>query len=360
ADDIGDLLYRGGVASSVDHHDVTGGLQADSAWKLGPSHTLRYGLFASDDDATVTQNALVYYPNSAGQFADVNGIPTTTPTAIDPQPTKLAAQLYGLYAQDEWKLAEPLTLHYGLRFDQMLGMLDTNELEPRVGLVYDATKATTLHAGYSRYFTPPSAELITPKTWSQFQGTTNAIFNPGAPATSPGSVAGPYANPLPERDNYYDVGVSQQLLEGWTAGLDGYYKDATDVQDEGQFNNQPVYSTFNYAIGHVYGAELSTSFRNDKLSTYLNLADSTALAKGVVTEQYNFAAADLQYIASHFVHMDHDQGLTASMGFMYQLAGWGLGFDALYGSGMRTNATAQDGSNIPNGGELPPYFQLNF
>ena len=62
---------------------------------------------------------------------------------------------------------------------------------------------TTLHAGYSRYFTPPPFELIASGTFSQFAGTT---------AVPPGSntVDTP---PIAERADYYDIGVQQKLLD---------------------------------------------------------------------------------------------------------------------------------------------------
>ncbi len=166
------------------------------------------------------------------------------------------------------------------------------------------------------------------------------------------------ATSLPERDNYYDVGLSQNLMPGWTAGLDGYYKDATDVQDEGQFNGSPIYSTFNYAHGWVKGVELSTAYHNNALSTYFNLAVSNAMAQGVATNQYNFSPDDLNYIANNTIHMDHDQLLTSSLGFTYDLFGTQLGLDGLFGSGLRTDAVV-NGQTVPNGASLPPYFQLN-
>ena len=32
--------------------------------------------------------------------------------------------------------------------------------------------------------------------------------------------------------------------------------------------------------------------------------------------------------------------------------------DALYGSGLRTDSTAPDGSNVPNGGSVPAYYTV--
>ena len=60
---------------------------------------------------------------------------------------------------------------------------------------------TTVHRGYSRYFTPPPFELIGGGTFSQFANTS---------ALAPGSNTLD-TPPLAEREDYYDVGVQQKL-----------------------------------------------------------------------------------------------------------------------------------------------------
>jgi outer membrane receptor protein involved in Fe transport len=334
-DTIGDLLYRGGVASTINRWSLAGGLQGDAAYRVNPSHTLRVGTFVSGENATINNTSQVFN-------VDANGNPTsTTPVSITDN-NSLNAQLYGLYAQDEWKLLDQLTLNLGLRFDDMEGFVSTNQLSPRVGVVFKPLEQTTLHAGYARYFTPPSTELISLKSLSLFQGTTNAIqIDPNQVSTAV----------LPERDNYYDIGISQKIGTPFTVGLDAYYKDAQAVQDEGQFQQSPVYSNFNYAQGQVGGVELTTAFRQQDLGAYLNVAWAQAFATKVLSGQYNFAPDDLSYIASNWIHMDHDQGLTASAGVNYTLFGTTLGVDGLYGSGLRNGPH--------NTTTLPPYTQFN-
>jgi hypothetical protein len=56
--------------------------------------------------------------------------------------------------------------------------------------------------------------------------------------------------------------------------------------------------------------------------------------------------------------------VTGSFGASYLLkendrASTRLYVDALYGSGLRTDATAPDGSTIPNGGTVPAYYTVN-
>jgi outer membrane receptor protein involved in Fe transport len=155
-----------------------------------------------------------------------------------------------------------------------------------------------------------------------------------------------------ERSNYYDVGVSQKLGRHLTIGLDGYYRQVNYLQDEGQFGAALVFSPFNYARGRARGIELSINYDNGPLSAYFNLAQSRAMGKGVISGQYNFDEDELDYIGTHWVHLDHDQKLAASGGASYAInADTRVGADFLYGSGLRRD--------FANTASLPSYFQLN-
>ncbi|REN19485.1 TonB-dependent receptor, partial [Mycobacterium tuberculosis] len=47
------------------------------------------------------------------------------------------------------------------------------QLSPRLGVVWTASDSTTVHAGYSRYFTPPASELVASSDIALYEGTTN-------------------------------------------------------------------------------------------------------------------------------------------------------------------------------------------
>ena len=98
---------------------------------------------------------------------------------------------------------QPLTINYGLRFDHYSAYSSGSQLSPRINFVWKLGSGTTVHGGYSRYFTPPPFELIGSETFTKFAGTT---------ALPPGSVTLDTA-PIAERANYYDFGVQQKLLE---------------------------------------------------------------------------------------------------------------------------------------------------
>ena len=154
-----------------------------------------------------------------------------------------------------------------------------------------------------------------------------------------------------ERSNYFDLGISHQLTPHLTLGLDAYYRDVRHLQDEGQFGNALLYSAFNYERGRIYGLEGSANYRNGNFGAYLNLAVSRAQGKGIETGQFNFGDAELAYINSHWVNLDHDQRVAASAGVSYKYSGTTYMADALFGTGLRRGFVNSD--------HLPAYWQLN-
>ena len=334
-DDIGDLMFNG-VAGAINQADRASTLQADFSTPLGGTHTLRYGVYGSFDRAGTHTHSLVFPADAEGNQA------STTPLAISTR-DRITARTWSAYVQDEWSLGADWTANYGLRGDvyQAFGTTQS-QLSPRVGVVWQAAEDTTVHAGYSRYFTPPATEMITTANIAAFAGTTNAVQDYG------------HNTPLAERSNYFDVGVSQNLGSAWTLGLDTYYREVHDLQDEGQFGQALVYSTFNYRRGRVAGAEFTANYAGGAWSGWFNFAYTKAMGKDVVTSQYNFHADDLAYIAANYIHLDHDQRYTSSGGIGYALDdATRLGADYLFGTGLR-----RDGA-VPNGAHLPAYFQLN-
>jgi len=156
---------------------------------------------------------------------------------------------------------------------------------------------------------------------------------------------------LSERSHYFDAGISQKIGNDLTLGLDAYYRKVHNLLDEGQFGAALIFSPFNYDQGRVRGVEFSSNYTTGNLSTYLNVSWNRAMGKEVVTGQYNFAQDELDYIATHWVHLDHDQRLTGSGGISYTWNGTRFGVDFLYGSGLR--------ADFANTSHLPSYYQIN-
>src|SRR5690348_4161554 len=315
-DFIGDLMFNGvaGQINRVDHATI---FQADFATPLGDSNTLRYGFYGQYDHAGSASDTLVFP-------ADEDGEQTSTVPFTISDWSRITARTLAAYVQDQWTLGENWTINYGVRGDQYKAFGATaSQLSPRFGVVWQATPNTTVHAGYSRYFTPPETALISSTDIAKFEGTTNAVQNYGD------------NTPLTERSNYYDIGIQQQVGHHLTLGLDTYFRQVTNLQDEGQFGAALIYSTFNYEYGRIKGTEFTASYHNGPWDGYFNLAYSHAIGKRVVSSQYNFDPDDLAYVYDNYIYLDHNQKWSSSGGLSYAIdPDTRIGVDYLFGSGL--------------------------
>jgi TonB-dependent receptor-like protein len=334
-DPLGDLLFNG-IAQTAYRRSIASGTQGDGSYRIWDNHTLRAGYFVQGERSTSATDSLVIALNPDGsQVSD-------QPTAILDSGGK-TGWLYGVYLQDEWKIVPTVTVNYGARFDIIDEYAHDHMLSPRINVVWEPTATTTVTAGYARYLVPPPFELIGATDIALFRNTSAA---PAIPVDGTTKA---------EHDDYFDVGASQIIAPGLRAGVDGYYKSATNLIDEGQFGAPILLTPFNYAHGVVKGAELTASYDVDNWSFYGNFAASKALGKGIDSAQFNFQPDELAYIASHYIHLDHDQTYTASAGAAYTFPATKtrVSADLIYGSGLRAS------SDHPNSNSLPDYHQVN-
>jgi outer membrane receptor protein involved in Fe transport len=339
-DVTGELLFNG-IAEAAEKKDFAVGLQSEGVYRLNDAHTLRGGVILQGERATSNSSTEVFPVNAAGAQS---GAPITIADKGGKDQFT-----YSLYLQDEWKLAPQLVLNYGLRFDDVNGYRDEMQLSPRVNAVWTPLDGMAVHAGYARYFTPPPFELVGSQAVAKVVGTS------AAPANLVDDT------PRAERQNYYDLGLEQKFggaLKGLTLGVDGYYRTSTEMLDEGQFGAPIILTPFNYQSGTIKGVEFSANYSRGPISAYANFAIAKAQGQNIASSQFNFDPADLAYIKTHPIYLDHDQTYTASAGAAYKfddgvLRGSSAGFDLLYGSGLR-----KDG-DVPNGDALPDYIQVN-
>ena len=309
-----DLLFNG-VASDVTRTSQMYGTQFDASYDVNDRHTLRFGFMVSAEKTDVSNISTVFAvdPNT--------GNPTGAPFAVNDTNSLLGWNL-GAYVQDEWKLTKQLTLNYGIRFDQLYQFVDANQFSPRVSLVYKPFDGTTLHAGYARYFTPPMLAQATQSNLSLVAGTTNA---PDQTNNDP---------VLPERSHYFDVGIDQKILPGLTVGLDGYYKIATDLIDDGQFGQAVVLTQFNWGRGYSEGLEAKAKYQNGNLSAYINFALNITRATDPVSNQYLLDADEYAFLLTHYHTTDDSQMFTGSAGVAYKWDQTVFSTSLRYGSGL--------------------------
>jgi outer membrane receptor for ferrienterochelin and colicins len=339
----GDLLFNG-IAQDAFKNDTAIGWQTDAAYKFGESHTVRAGLYYQHDSSASNTTSQVLPTDPAG--VQTSNVPLT----VIENGTQVQ-QIQSVYLQDEWRVLPPFTINYGLRYDHYSAYSSGGQLSPRINAVWEFDTGTTLHGGYSRYFTPPPFELVGAGTFTQFAGTT---------AVAPGSVTKD-SPPIAERSNYYDLGVQQKLLDKTlTLGVDGFYEQAQNLIDEGQFGAPIILTPFNYRYGLIGGVEFTANYAAGNFAAYFNSAWQAAHGKDVESAQFNFDQAALNYIASNYIHLDHEGRVSASGGVSYLWMGTRFSVDDLFGTGLRDDLTLTNGDVIPNGDHTPSYNQINF
>ncbi len=90
--------------------------------------------------------------------------------------------------------------------------------------------------------------------------------------------------------------MQQKITREFTVGVDTYYKQSTNLIDEGQFGAPIILTPFNYRFGKQYGAEFTANYTTRELTAYLNFAAQSAKGKQIDSAQFNFAPEDLAYI----------------------------------------------------------------
>ncbi len=345
-DPVGDLLFTG-IAQEAYKQNVAYALQSDASYQANDAHTMRAGLYLQSDHSVSQTSSAVLQTDAQGN--EISEVPITIA-----ENSGATEWLESLYVQDEWKIHPDFSLNYGLRLDRFTAYTTASQVSPRLNAVWQVTPDSTVHAGYSRYLSPPPFELVGAKDIALFANTSSPA------ASSQANL------PLPERANYYDVGAQHKFSSAFSLGVDTYYKQSTNLIDEGQFGAPIILTPFNYRFGKQYGAEFTANYTTKELTAYLNLSLQSAKGKQIDTAQFNFSVPDLEYIANNYVHLDHEQQRTASGGFSYLWRGTRISADFLMGSGLRADeplapgmTTIYGGDAIPNGEHLPYYTQVN-
>ena len=337
---LGDLAFNG-ISETAHRTSWANFLQGEGTYRLTTDHTLRGGILVSGEHVTAKVNSNVLDQTGTDSLGNPIFATTTTPIAANSEKTSFS---YSAYVQDEWRPLDTVTVNYGARFDLVNGYTMGSQFSPRVNTVWKATPSTTFHAGYARYFTPPPQELVSTENVALYANTS------GAPASPENS---PLKN---ESANYFDVGMTQDVLTGLKVGVDLYYKKSSNLLDESQFGAPIILTPFNYRLAINKGVELTANYNVGNFTFYGNLAIANQLAKGIDSAQFNFTPDQLASADSMFINTDHSQLKTESAGVAYLWNGTRFTADMVAGSGLRT---VEPTNLVYNGGTVPSYQQVN-
>jgi outer membrane cobalamin receptor len=328
-DDAGELIFQG-VASTATHDDTDNTLQGDLTYRLD-HHTLGAGFYLGTYRVAADDSSLVFP-------VDGNGNQTSDVPLHIVDNAGATNVISGLYVNDLWQITDRLRANLGLRWDDLTGFTDRNQVDPTVNLSFLATPDTTLHAGFARYMQVPSFLGIPPNASVVFAGTTAG----GPPGIS---------SPLAEDDYEWDAGVVHRLSAHLTISEDNFYEITHHYLDTGQFGVVPIFAPFNYDHGYIWGSEIALGYRADKLSAYTNVTVGSNRQIGVATGQFNFDPDELAFIQTHHIPLDHQPLVGIAAGATYDLHPYSFGLDAIYSSGLRGGFADQEA--------LPAVVQVN-
>jgi len=332
AADMGNNLLFNGVGSDVSKSSLVRGLQTDINLALNDRHALRFGWLMSSENVSTFNQSLVY------ALDPISGNVQGLPYLLNDNISKRGLQTFGVYAQDNWSVSERLSVNMGVRYDAFRAFISDQQLSPRLGAVYQASNHLTYHLGFAHYFTPPPNELVASSTQSVFAGTSSAI--PGLNSDVKAETA-----------NYYDFGFLKEVSKEYSWGLDAYLKQTHNTLDEGQFGPALILTPYNYEKGRILGLEWTQNLILGDFSGYANLSFNLTQAKNIVSGQYLFDQATLQYSQNNWINVDHAQSRTLSMGGSYRWGEIHLNGNFLMGTGLR--------SGFANTSELPGFAVLN-
>ena len=250
------------------------GFKADFSYNLNPDNNIKFGYQAT------------YHRFMPGEGGGIGA-----ETIIDnfAMHEKYALQ-HALYAANENKIGESLTVKYGLRFTlfQNIGngeetyelenyepinakihprgaiYHNTTRFEPRLGMVYEINAANSIKASYSR-----TAQFIQLASNSAAGSPLDVWFQ-----SSP--------NVKPQLCDQYAVGYFRNFRDNsLETSVELYYKNMTDVIDfkdhASLMVNNDVEQELRFGKGRAYGAELMVRKNDGKLNGWISYTLSRAL-----------------------------------------------------------------------------------
>ncbi|MGQ9647489.1 MAG: TonB-dependent receptor [Thermodesulfobacteriota bacterium] len=179
-----------------------------------------------------------YYKN--GYYVVWYGTPYYYTQGFGPSHFKFNEEVYGIYIQDDWKLAANFTLNVGVRYDYNSYAPDDNDnIQPRFGFAYDPFNdgKTVLRGGIGWYYDNLFIQILQTAANLGKNGVYIATWlpwDPSYPSDWKGFAEKPEILPVSKQSIWacapdmkiphsiqYSVGISRELLKDLSLSLDG-------------------------------------------------------------------------------------------------------------------------------------------
>jgi outer membrane receptor protein involved in Fe transport len=149
-----------------------------------------------------------------------------------------------VFAQNRFRFFDRLSIDAGLRFDHYRIVTEANSVSPRIGLAYYVKRTNTVfRAAYNRLFqTPPIENLL-------------LSSSPQAAELMEGNNSPVRAVP-PERQNFYEFGVQQQIGRHFRVDIARYVKNIHNFSDEQQLLETGIIFPVAVARSDIRGTEV--------------------------------------------------------------------------------------------------------
>ncbi|MGG6269511.1 TonB-dependent siderophore receptor [Leptolyngbya sp. AN03gr2] len=278
--------------------------QNDLTWKFNTgsiAHTLLFGIELANNKARYGSQVSPEQQALTGGLLDIfepnyDAITYTGGYQFYFEGDRIDQRTFGLYLQDQIALADNLKLLIGGRFDsvqseQRFGDFSEDNSDsafsPRLGIVYQPSRAISLYASYSRSFVPVAGRSVT-----------NTPFKP-------------------ERGTQYEIGVKADIIENrLSATLSAY-----DITKSNVATTDPNNPDFSIQVGEQRGRGIDLDIGGEILPGW-NVLASYAYIDAKITQDNTFEVGNrLNNIPRH----------TASLWTTYTIQSGnlrGLGFGA--------------------------------
>lgn len=234
-----------------------------------------------------------------------------------------------LYVQTQLAPSEQWELRTGIRYDNHHFPISATEhanahqFSPRVRLSFFPTPATTIWAYYGRQFVPTNTEDL--------RAITSAV----------GSGAGTEPT-VPERDHFFEVGLTHRFPVGIVAKLTAYHKRSSPGIDDTQVPGTAITTDVNIEQVRITGLETVIEIRpRGPVTGFVNAGLAHAYGFGEVTGGFFTVTPPAQTF-----DLDHDQRLSATAGIVYSAHNLLLTATGIYGSGL-TNGVTPNTPGLP-------------